>query len=121
MQVGHLVAEARQVDLLGPEHLDQRLLQGEYHPHYLVPAVGVQIGHLFDMTIPDNAAQPWVIGLIGPDGGNVVFPQDLAAGFFTKCIPSSDAPELSAGPAQFLLVALVSVLTIRPRGQVLRL
>src|SRR5215470_3030547 len=81
VQVRNLIAQAREVDLVGVQHLDQGPLEREHHSHDLTLAVGIEVVHFGDVPVPDYATQARIVRFVGPYGTTeVAFPQYLPAG-----------------------------------------
>src|SRR5262245_28169752 len=80
MEVRHLIAETREIDLVGCERRAQRRLDREHHAHEAA-ALGVsQIRHLANMAVEDHPAEGRVIAIADEDDATkIIAPYDLAA------------------------------------------
>ena len=63
MQMRGHVAEAGEIDLVRMHHLSYRRFDGKYGCHEMPSFGSGQIGHLFDMLLPDHKAEAGVVGI----------------------------------------------------------
>lgn len=63
MQMRSHIAEAGEIDLVRMYYLSYRRFDGKYGCHEMPPFGSGQIGHLFDVLLPDHTAEAWVVGI----------------------------------------------------------
>jgi hypothetical protein len=63
MQMRSHVAEAGEIDLVRMYHLSYRRFDGKYGCHEMPSFGSGQIGHLFDVLLPDHTAEAGVVGI----------------------------------------------------------
>ncbi|KPL28724.1 MAG: hypothetical protein AMJ72_01660 [Acidithiobacillales bacterium SM1_46] len=61
MQVWHLIAERREIDLVRLQHRTQDFFRDERHPHEVRAVCVREIGHLLYVLVPDHSAEGRVI------------------------------------------------------------
>lgn len=84
MEVRHDVAEAGEIDLVGPDGLAHSTLDGCHDSEQMAMFGGVQVGQLRDMALPDDPAEARKRYTLGSadanNAANLILPEEFSAG-----------------------------------------
>ena len=85
MQMRSHVAETGEIDLVGAHHLPYRRFHCKYGCHEMFPLGKGKIGHLFDVLIPDHAAEAGVVRILDQhDAATGILPDLRAANLIAQ-------------------------------------
>lgn len=85
MQVGHHIAQAREVDLVWAEFAADEVLGGPDYVHQLLSIGGGELGHFRGVAVEHDAEKAWQCGLIdGHHAAQATAPQEPTSSAFTQ-------------------------------------